>query len=315
MEYSVIERTGLRVSRLALGTVELGMDYGFQGTEHRSKPAAAEAIRIVQRALDLGINLIDTAPTYGNSEELIGKALAGMKEKPLLASKVTIPDQALAPEERKKIRRIILTTIETSLSALGVEKIDILQIHNTTQKLLTNDDVLRALEDARTQGKVGFLGASCVGEEISLAALQTGHFDALQLPFNMLDRQMVARVFKQARHAGVGILSRSAFLRGILTSHLAIVPDSLAPLKEAARRLSAICEEEVRNLSEMAIRFCLSYENVSSVIIGVRTLSELEMNVADIERGNLSSSCMRKVLDVSVADSSLVNPATWYGMI
>lgn len=315
MEYRPIANAGPRVSLIALGTVELGMDYGFQGSALRKKPERGEAIRIIHRALDLGINLIDSAPTYGTSEEIIGEALVGIREKPLLASKVAVPDHVLAAGNWKKLRSEILNTIDASLTALKVEKLDLLQLHNTSRAVLDNEEVLCAMEDACLQGKVRFLGASCVGTQVTEAALGTGRFQVLQLPFNLLDRQMLARVFPQAHMQGVGILARSAFLRGVLTGNLSTVPDSLSQLKEAAVKLFRECNNETSSLSEMALRFCLSFNAVSSVIIGVRSLLELETNIADSSRGPLSEDCLRRLCEVSPIDRSLVNPATWRGLI
>lgn len=91
MEYQQLGNTGLLVSRVALGTVELGMDYGFRGSEHYRRPDPQEATRVFHRALDLGINLIDTARGYGTSAELIGKALKDRPGDVVMASKVAIP--------------------------------------------------------------------------------------------------------------------------------------------------------------------------------------------------------------------------------
>src|SRR3972149_1325200 len=99
MEYRSLGRTGMSVSRITLGTAELGLDYGFRGTDHFIRPEAQEAERIVRLAVELGINLIDTAPIYGDAEEIIGRALRGMRLRPHIASKVAIPEDALAARD------------------------------------------------------------------------------------------------------------------------------------------------------------------------------------------------------------------------
>ena len=303
----------MRVSRIALGTVELGLDYGFRGSEHYRRPDPQEAASIVHRALDLGINLIDTARAYGTSEELIGKALKDRPGDVVVASKVAIPDGA--PAGSNHLRQAILGSIEASLSALQLETIDLMQIHNLTLDVLRKDEVWRALEDARKAGKIRFLGGSGYGEEIPLAALGNDQIKVLQVPFNVLDRRVLPRVFPGAVKRRVGILTRSAFLRGVLTSQVNSVPEPLAPVRDAALEIFAQARHTVRSLSEMALRFCLSFNAVSSVIIGVRSVQELECNVADAEKGVLPPEQVEQLCRVSVQDERLLDPMNWQGLI
>src|SRR5258708_32455121 len=158
MQYSSLGNTGLKVSRLALGTVELGMDYGFRGSSHYKKADATDAVRIVHRSLDLGINFIDTAREYGESEEILGRALKGMRDRVVLASKVVIVEEELS--DPRRLGQSIESSIDSSLNALQVETIDLLQIHNPNQDILTSDSALRTLEEPQRKGNFPFLGAS-----------------------------------------------------------------------------------------------------------------------------------------------------------
>jgi aryl-alcohol dehydrogenase-like predicted oxidoreductase len=316
VEYRPLGDTGLMISRIALGTVELGMDYGFRDSHQFRKPAEQDAIRIVHHALDLGINLIDTARSYGSSEEVIGRALRETKSKaPFIASKVTIPETLLKPGDANKLRGKIEESIESSLNALQVDALDVLQVHNGNTAILANDGVIRALEDARQKGKVRFLGASCVGEDASRKALERNIFTTLQAPFNILDQTILSRVLPSAREQGVSVITRSAFLRGVLTEHVHGVPGELSGLKEAALQLEEQFRGEVDSLSELALRFCLSFDAVSSVIIGVRRDSELESNVAVAERGPLSTAQLQKLSQISPRNPGLIDPQNWQGLI
>ena len=313
MEYQQLGSTELRVSRIALGTVELGMDYGFRGSPHYQRPDLQEAISIVHRALDLGITLIDTARGYGTSEEVIGKALKGRREKFVLASKVAV--SAEAAESPKPLREAIMSSIEASLSALQLETIDLMQIHVLTHPVLRRDEVWSTLEDARRAGKIRFIGASCYGEEVPLAALGNDHIKTLQVPFNALDRRMMPRVFPGAAKRGIGILVRSAFLRGVLTNQVDSIPARLAPVRDAALKICAGAGQTAQNLSAMALRFCLSFKEVGSVIIGVRSIKELDSNVADAEKGALPETQVAQFCQVSVPDERLLDPQNWQDLI
>src|SRR5262249_54569631 len=149
----------------------------------------------LHRAFDLGINLVDTAQTYGESERLIGKALSQSQYPVLIASKVDISPEALHSRNDKFLSDEITDSIESSLKALGVDAIDVMQIHETSPEIIAKDQVIRSLEDARQQGKIRFIGASCREQEVALAAIHAGVFDTLQVPFNILNRGMSIDVF------------------------------------------------------------------------------------------------------------------------
>lgn len=314
MEYGSLGSTGIKLSRLALGTVELGLDYGFKDSLHYRRPDAQEAVRLIHRALDLGINLIDTARAYGDSEALIGRALKNMGAKrPLIASKVAISDGSMS--DAKNSSKEITTSIETSLRALQTETIDLVQIHNTSTQILNTEEVIRALEDARLQGKVRLLGVSCDEEAVALRAVEMANFHVLQTPLNLLNRSIVPHVIPRATQQGIGILVRSAFLRGILTENVYSTPAPLSGLKNAALGLWEQFQGEALSLSELALRFCLSFGEVSSVIIGVRSISELESNIADASGNRLSPQQLNRILCMPLPDQLPVDPRKWGGLI
>jgi aryl-alcohol dehydrogenase-like predicted oxidoreductase len=312
MNYRPLGNTGLSISELTLGTVELGLDYGFKHSDHYRRPQPQEAIAVIQRAVDLGINLIDTARNYGESESLIGRALSTLPgQRPYVATKVYLPDDELF--DSKKIRSAISRSIETSLKHLRTEVIDILQIHNTTLEVLHSDVVREALADAQRRGMVRFLGASSSarGDQVPLAMIKEGTIPIIQAPFNLLDQVLTKRLFPEAAKQGIGILTRSAFLRGVLTNQVVSIPDRLAPLREAARRALVIIGSETAGLAEAALRFNLSYAEVSSVIIGVRAMSELEENVKAADKGPFSTELVSRLRDIAIEDQSLIDTTQW----
>jgi len=315
LEYKQLGKTGLRVSRIALGTVELGLDYGFRDSQRYTRPKPEDATRVLHRAFELGINFIDTARTYGDSERLIGSALHQLRHPAVIASKVDISAAALHSGDEQFLANEISNSIESSLKALQLDSIDLMQIHETTLEVIRKDQVIRSLEDARQQGKIRFIGVSCRDQEVALAALQTGKFDALQVPFNLLNRGMSTQVFSDANSRHVGLLARSIFLRGVLTDNINNIPKRLLPLKKAAFVALERCKHGVQSLSELALRFTLSYDEVTSVILGVRSLLELELNVADFQKGPLSHPDVVKLRQICVSDPSLLEPHNWSDLI
>jgi aryl-alcohol dehydrogenase-like predicted oxidoreductase len=312
VKYRTLGNTGLTVSEVALGTVELGLDYGFKESDHYHRPAPDESIRLIHRAIDLGINLIDTARAYGDSEYLVGRTLAGLSERPYIASKVYLPDDVYACDPRT-LGRVIVESVETSLKQLRIEAIDIIQIHNTKAEILQCEEVFAVLEELKRKGLVRLIGASSStrGEEVPLEIIRNGRIPVLQVPFNLLDQVPTRRVFPEAAKNGTGILVRSAFLRGVLTNQVHSIPERLAPLKEAALAALRLLGTEVGSLSEAALRFCLSFTAVSSVIVGVSSITELEENLAAAGNGPLSPEALVGLGGIVIEDEKLVDTTQW----
>jgi len=312
MQYRMLGDTGLRISSISLGTAELGMDYGFRGATNGARPDPKEGIRLIHKALDAGINCLDTAPSYGNSEIVIGEALKQTSVTPTIVSKVLLPNIS---DNGTTNSKEISSSIESSLQSLGIETLDILLIHNTSVNALKSEEVRTALQDAKQQGKVRFIGASCYADDLPAEVLSYPDFRVMQVPFNLLDQKMAAGFFQAALTNGIGVFARSIYLRGVLTPQVNCLPERLLPLKAAAFKALEIAGDEVRGLSELALRFSLSFSGVSSVLIGVKNVSELESNLADAERGVLSAELLTQLRTVDLGVSPMVDTRTWQDVI
>jgi len=288
------------------------MDYGFRGATNGARPDLKEGIRLIHKALDAGINCLDTAPSYGNSEIVIGEALKQTSVTPTIVSKVLLPNIS---DNGTTNSKEISSSIESSLQSLGIETLDILLIHNTSVNALKSEEVRTALQDAKQQGKVRFIGASCYADDLPAEVLSYPDFRVMQVPFNLLDQKMAAGFFQAALTNGIGVFARSIYLRGVLTPQVNYLPERLLPLKAAAFKALEIAGDEVRGLSELALRFSLSFSGVSSVLIGVKNVSELESNLADAERGVLSAELLTQLRTVDLGVSPMVDTRTWQDVI
>ena len=268
--------TGVEVSEIALGTVELGLQYGFRDSPHYQQPDPDAAIRLLRLAFDCGITLVDTAPTYGTAEELIGRAFAGMSKRPLIATKVIVPDDGNLD--------LVTATVEKSLRLLRADTIDVLQVHNASTSILRYGDLFDCLEKLRRQGKIRFLGASVNDEETRVVSVdERKHRDAANT-VQPAESENAAPSVSAALERPRGMLIRSAFLRGVLTEQLESIPSRLDALKTAARSACEIVGSEASRLSETALRFCLSFQAASSVILGMRSEVELESKFDRMEQ-------------------------------
>ena len=314
MRLRKLGNTGLTASEVSLGTAEIGLDYGFKGSPQYSRPAVRDSIRLIRRCADRGINWLDTARAYGDSEAVIGRALKDLSPRPRISSKV-IFDGPVADMAAAAQRAHVFGSIESSLRALRADSIDLLYIHNATEKMLRESAIRDSLEEARSQGKIRLAGATCYGEEDALAVLKDPLFQVLQVPFSLLNQEMRRRVFPEAARKGVGIFVRSVFLRGVLTPQIDFLPERLAPLRVQASRILQVLGPEVDGLAEAALRFCLSLPEISSVLMGLKNEAELEANVSCLSRGPLPEAVMLAMAGMALSDRTLVDPTCWQDLI
>jgi aryl-alcohol dehydrogenase-like predicted oxidoreductase len=204
-----------------------------------------------------------------------------------------------------------MDSVETSLRALHRDVLDIAQIHNATPEILERGEMLDVLERAREAGKIRFVGATVYGEPAALAAISSGRVDVLQIALNLLDQRMLARVLPEARRSNVGVVVRSAFLKGALTSRAKLLPEGLRCLAEASDRMRAALGETWDSLPSAALRFCFSVPGVHSVLVGLRSVPELAAACAARGEGHLDSEIVTKTKVLSLNDEQLLDPSYW----
>ena len=157
-----------------------------------------------------------------------------------------------------------------------------------------------------------FLGASVYGEANALAVIESGHFDVLQIPFNVLDQRMADAVLPAADAAGVGIVVRSAVLKGALTPKARYLPGPLERLRTAAERArDRLANGSWDDLPKAATRFCLSFPVVSSVLTGAKTAAELEAALQAEAEGPLNDAVLEAAAALGLDEEELLNPSYW----
>lgn len=306
-------RTGLQVFGIALGTVELGLDYGIPAPGHFGRPHVEDAIRLVHAALDHGITLIDTARAYGASEDGLGQALAGRRHRVVLATKVSTQGADGVSLAGVALCERMLTTLDASLAALRTDWVDIWQIHNVDRALLDQHElVAEVVDQVRRAGKVRWFGGSFYGADLPLAALATGLFDTLQITYSALDQRLADAVLPAAAAQDVGILARSVLLKGALTERAEHLPDRLDALRQRSRQFRRLVAESGLNLTpaQAAVAFALAQPQIQAVLVGVRTVDELEENVR-AANAQLPSGLVAAMHGLRLDDEDLLNPGTW----
>ena len=323
MEYRALGRTGVQVSPLCLGAMMFG---AWGNTDHD------ESIRIIHRALDAGINFVDTADVYarGESEEIVGKALAGRRDRVVLATKVhgRMGDD---PNQQGNSRRWIVQEVESSLRRLRTDWIDLYQIHRPEPDT-DIDETLGALTDLQRAGKIRAFGSSTFPAheivEARWVAERRGRerFVCEQPPYSILVRGIERDVLPVCARYGMGVLSWSPLAGGWLSGRYRkgeepprssragripkrfdlSLPENQRKL-EVADRLAQLAEEAGLSLIHLAIAFVLRHPAISAAIIGPRTMEQLEsqLGAADVD---LSDELL-DAIDELVAPGTTINPA------
>jgi aryl-alcohol dehydrogenase-like predicted oxidoreductase len=294
MQYRTLGKTGIKVSPYCLGAMMFG---GIANPDHD------DCIRIIHKALDCGINFVDTADRYSNgeSEEIVGKALKGRRGNIVLATKVHGP-MGEDPNQQGNSRRWIMQAVEASLRRLQTDHIDLYQIHRPSPDT-DIEETLSALTDLMRAGKVRAIGSSTfpaseiveaqwVAERRGLARFRTE-----QPPYSILNRSIEREVLPVCQKYGMGALVWSPLAKGMLTGRYRKdqpMPDSLRvkafPRQmsdernlAAVERLIPIAEAAGLSLTHMAMAFVMAHPGVTSAILGPRTMQQLDDLLAGAE--------------------------------
>jgi aryl-alcohol dehydrogenase-like predicted oxidoreductase len=321
MQNRILGRTGVSVSPLCLGA----MMFGPWGNSDE-----ADSVRIIHRALDAGINFVDTADVYsaGESERIVGKALAGRRDDVVLATKFFMP-MGTDPNERGGSRRWVIRAVENSLRRLDTDYLDLYQVHRPSQDTDV-EETLGALTDLVRQGKVRCIGSSSYAASQIVEAQWTARdrrlerFVTEQPPYSILVRGIEADVLPTARRHGMGILSYSplggGWLSGRWRKGAAGTPTSAArpgarfdmasPANQrkldVVEELAQLADQAGLTLIELAIAFVINHPAVTAAIIGPRTMEQLESQLPATEV-TLTADILDRI-DQLVAPGATINP-------
>jgi aryl-alcohol dehydrogenase-like predicted oxidoreductase len=326
MDYRPLGRTGVSVSKLCLGTMMFG-DWGNKDHDDSS--------RIIHRALDAGINFLDTADIYsqGESEVIVGKALAGGRRDDVVLATKAWGAMGEDPNRRGVSRRWIIREVEDSLQRLGTDWIDLYQIHRY-EPGVDVEETLGALTDLVHQGKVRYIGSSTFPPSAIVEAQWAARDHHLQRyvceqpPYSILARGIEADVLPTCARYGIGVIPWSPLNGGWLSGRWRkgieqATPTSYARQRlanrydlslpanqrklEATEALAQLAEDAGISLIEMAIAFVIRHPTVTAAIIGPRTMEQLESQLpaADVE---LPDDVLDRI-DEIVTPGTNINPA------
>jgi aryl-alcohol dehydrogenase-like predicted oxidoreductase len=301
MQYRRFGRTGWDVSEIGYGMWGMA---GWSGSED------AESLASLQRAVDLGCNFFDTAWAYGDghSEQLLGKILRANPGKRLYTATKVPPKNRKWPSQRDYSLddcyppAYIEEYVDKSLANLGVKTLDLIQLHTWEDKWLDDKRLLPVIEKLRSSEKVRAFGLSLNRWEPwnGVRAVRAGVVDAVQVIYNIFDQNPEDELFPACREKDVAVIARVPFDEGSLTGSLTLdskwpkgdwrntyfVPENLKATVERVEKLKSVQRGGI-SLAEMALRFILNNKDVSTIIPGMRKITNVEANTAASDRGPL----------------------------
>jgi aryl-alcohol dehydrogenase-like predicted oxidoreductase len=303
MRYRKLGKTGLEVSELGFGTWGIGSDAWIGADDD-------ESLRALRLAIEKGVNFLDTAYAYGDghSERLVGSAVRESAETVYVATKVPPKNMEWPARPGVRAEEIfpadwIVACTERSLQDLGLETIDVQQLHVWSDEWVGQDDWLDAIDQLKRDGKIRFFGVSINDHqpENAIRLVESGLVDTVQVIYNVFDQSPEDALFPAVETARVGVIVRVPLDEGALTG--SVRPETTFPegdfrnryfagerKREVWERVQAIARDldvEVERLAEIALRFCLSHPAASVVIPGMRSTRNVERNARAASAGPL----------------------------
>ena len=309
MKYTSIN--GLKISKLSLGTAQLGFDYGIANVS--GKPNLDKSFEILETAINAGINCFDTALSYGDSEEIIGSFVGDISDgdSPIICTKLKIDfdDDTDSVEIYQQVKK----NVEGSMRRLQINKIPILLLHSASNMTDNGGLILQSLTRLKDEGMVEKIGVSVYSPKEVTKAIDLGVFDAIQIPINIFDHRLIkSGLLADLRQHGFIVFARSIFLQGLFFLDPETLPENLKLAREPITTLRKIAQKHKIDIAEMAVAFVRDLAEISSLVIGAETSAQVLSNCDLIECPKLSDELKDEILDVfSNLPEKIINPSLW----
>lgn len=312
MEY--VNKAGLHISRLTLGTVALGMNYGISNDS--GQPSAQESQDILSAASDLGINTFDTANDYGCAEALMGKYFGHQKEErgPVIVTKFKLNTKDIF--NRKKVREEALKSIQASLRSLQIKQVPIVLYHKDERvpaEILM--DVLPPLfAELKKEGLVNITGISLYYPHEIETLIKEDLFQAFQIPMNVFDWRLIRTGMLPALNRSDKIVFiRSVFLQGLFFMNAASLKGKLTAAEKYLNGLKHIAQREGMSVAQLAFSFVRDAEGITSLIFGAVSTRQIKENIHLLNGPSLSEKARNdiKTLVLDIPEDIIV-PGRWF---
>lgn len=286
--------------KLILGTVQMGLPYGINNP--KGKVDFNESMHVLGKAFDEGIRILDSAESYGNAHDVIGKFHS---LNPTTSFKVItkIPSKVEPDQIRKKTEGYLLE--------LGVQELEALMFHSYSSYAQSPEAVLR-LVALKQEKMVRSIGVSIYTNEEFARVIDDPEIDLIQLPFNLLDNNTLrGQLIFRAKQKGKMVHTRSAFLQGLFFKNIDDNSSVVGLLKQQLQRIHDIAREEDISIQSLALSYCLAQEEIDMVLIGVDSVEHLNSNI-QAASFHMTTEIIDRIEAIQIEDINLLNPSLWH---
>lgn len=303
-------KTGIVVSELAFGGVEIGMPYGIGVHSDGDMITESNAVQLLHASLDEGINFFDTARLYGRSEAIMGKAFRDRRDKVIIASKCKhLRDADGRIPSYVSLRRMVETSLLESLTDLQSSYIDVFMLHQADIEILSNEDVAKIFSSLKESGIIRATGVSTYIPDETRLAIDAG-WDVIQLPFNLLNQEQEI-FFENAAAKGIGIVIRSVLLKGLLSERGAHLHPALKNVEEHIKQYHSLLDSSYPDLPALAIKFALSFPDVTSVLVGIDRPEYLSRSLQAANGPYMDNKTISRARQLAYPEPGFLNLAEW----
>lgn len=310
MKNRPLGNTGIQVSEIAFGGVEIGMPYGIGVRGEEDMLSEREAVYLLHQARENGINFFDTARLYGQSESIMGKAFGSSRPEIVLATKCDHfrKDGRLLAD--RELRPFILNSLQQSLKALRTDYLDVFMLHQADAEILQNPVIAEAFSELKQKQIIRATGASTYLASETGLAIDSGNWDVIQLPFNLMDQRQGV-FFETASQNGVGLVIRSVLMKGLLSDRGKNLHPALADVEAHIRNYEALTGDQFPDLPTLATRFALSFAEVSSVLVGIDKMEYLQKALATASGDYMQEAMLQRARNLVYPDPSFLDLPHW----
>lgn len=287
-------------SKLILGTVQFGLHYGVNNTE--GKPSKENIKSILDSAYNSGIQLLDTAEAYGDSQNTIGEYHNNSTNKFNVITKFSSNTEGFSLN--------IIERVYNNLKILDVDKLYCYMFHSFDDFNKYFEKYRKDLLILKRDGIINNIGVSLYSNDELESVLKFNEITLVQLPFNLLDNNNKrGNIIKKAKAKGIEIHTRSAFLQGLFFKNTSELKIKIKPLGPYLNLLNDLCDEHYK-MNDLALNYVCNQKNIDKVLIGVDNVHQLESNILS-EKKNIKKELTNNIEAIDVEETKLLNPSNW----
>ena len=287
-------------SKLILGTVQFGLDYGVNNTA--GKPSKENIKSILDSAYNSGIQLLDTAEAYGDSQNKIGEYHNNSTNKFNVITKFSSNTEGLSLN--------IVERVYNNLKILDVDKLYCYMFHSFDDFNKYFEKYRKDLLILKRDGIINNIGVSLYSNDEFESVLEFNEITLIQLPFNLLDnKNKRGNILKKAKAKGIEIHTRSVFLQGLFFKNTSELTIKIKPLRPYLNSLNDLCDEDYK-MNDLALNYVCNQKNIDKVLIGVDNVHQLESNILS-EKKKIEKELIKKIEAIDVKETKILNPSNW----